>query len=109
MLRALGKSENIKEEVLAKCSLALVEAVNNAIFHAHGGDGEKWIEIGIRFDGCRIEMEVADSGAGFEMPPDSDLPLDVTHGRGLFIIRSVMDEVRYRRGRKNVLKMALGI
>lgn len=96
---------NPDHAAVASCSLALVEAVNNVIFHAHGKDSDQWIDIVINVRNNAIEMDVCDNGPGFDMPELAMPPVDHTHGRGLFIIKSVMHEVAYRRGSRNVLKM----
>lgn len=96
---------NFDHAVLMRCTLALVEAVNNAIFHAHREDTEEWINIIITFRDNAVEMQVYDNGPGFEMALVDEPPVDSINGRGLFLIRSMMDEVSYIRGKKNVLKM----
>jgi len=95
----------VDHQAVTASSLALVEAVNNAIFHAHGEDMEKWIDITLILDKQLLEIHVADYGEGFDMPEDVEPLLMETHGRGIFLIRSLMHDVRYRRGSRNVLKM----
>jgi len=92
-------------EAKARCAVALVEAVNNAIFHAHGCDEMRWIDISIELKRTSVVMKVADSGKGFTMTEDGMPPIDSNHGRGLFIIKSLMHEVDYTIGWRNVLKM----
>ena len=82
-----------------------MEAVNNAIFHAHEEDSEKWIDITLILDKESLEIHVADYGKGFEIPDNVEPSLMETHGRGIFLIRSLMHDVSYRRGSRNVLKM----
>lgn len=92
-------------QVKMSCAFALVEAVNNVIFHAHKNDPDKWIDLMVGWQGNRIEMEVHDNGPGFDLPEISVPPVDHVHGRGLFIINSLMGEVEYKRGRSNILRM----
>jgi serine/threonine-protein kinase RsbW len=93
--------------------LCVVEAVNNAIKHAYGGNPEKEVEIYLEVTPDALLLKIADTGspipakmfrprqprihAGVEPPPS---------GRGLFIIHSLMHQVSYatERGR-NVLSM----
>lgn len=104
-LREIIRGANIPEAAKTACSLALVEAVNNAIFHAHKEDGDKWIDILIDSDDKKVTLGVGDRGKGFEMM-DPDIPnIEETHGRGIFIIRSLMQEVEYKRGEVNWLRM----
>lgn len=107
IMAAIGRlAPGFDHASIAKCSLALVEAVNNAIFHAHKKNEENWIDISIRLDGTKVIIKVKDTGPGFDIGELSDPPVDSTHGRGLLIISSVMNEVSYVRGKKNVLKMS---
>lgn len=91
-----------------KCSLAVIEAVNNAIFHAHKKDVEKWIDLKVICKSGKLSFEVWDCGNGFCLPKNIDLPDLTSDGRGLFIIDSVMNKVEYKRGKKNVLRMEYG-
>lgn len=97
---------NFDHKAVTALGLAVVEAVNNAIFHAHKGNSEKWIEIEICVKNKFIDAFVRDNGAGFKFPKDIDLPVGGTHGRGLFLIRSMMNDVFYTKGeRLNEIKM----
>lgn len=100
-----GFEPRLTHEAIASCSLAMVEAVNNAIFHAHKKEYDRWIDIKIDISEKAVTMEISDSGGGFEMPEFDTPPVDHIHGRGLFIIGSLMNKVVYRRGKRNVLKM----
>lgn len=83
--------------------LALQEALNNAVVHGNGLDPGKQIRIH-----CRCEQEegvsltVADEGQGFDpnAVPDPLSPerLNAVHGRGLYVMKMLMDEVHFERG-----------
>ena len=103
MIDSLGAELDHKAKM--SCSLALVEAVNNAIFHAHKKDPEIWIDISILSEAKRLIMEVKDSGPGFDMPEDELPPLDHDHGRGIFLIKTMLSSVKYIKGKKNILRM----
>jgi len=84
------------ESAVVPCSLALIEAVNNAIFHAHGCAKDLPVGVSLSLRKGRIQLEVVDSGPGVgnpELPGPDEM---VTHGRGLFIIRELMSEVKSR-------------
>jgi len=82
---------------------ALREAIANAIIHGARLDREKKIQLCVACDESRgILIIVRDPGPGFS--PDS-IPSPVigrniysTHGRGIFLINQLMDEVRFERG-----------
>lgn len=105
---AVAKANRLKisKEALIACNLSLVEAVNNAIFHAHKKCRSMPIKIRIAMDGRALSMEVCDSGKGLgkhaRIAPDSMS----THGRGLFLIHKLMTQVISRkRGSLHILRM----
>lgn len=85
-----------------RCRLALVEAVTNAIIHAHKCDAGKEIGVRIRIVKSGIVMEVKDCGGGFELKKVPRPELDQIGGRGLFIIKKLMKKVEYK---DNILRM----
>ena len=74
-------------------SLALIEAVDNAIFHAHQRRAETPIGIALSVGVKHICVEVEDQGGGFNEDEIQLAPEMATHGRGLFIMRQVMHRV----------------
>src|ERR1041385_4742317 len=101
--------QNLSQQELTACELALVEACNNAVTYSHpeGFDAEAQIEL--HCDAEEVEKHVIDHGPGFEWPDKAALPDESEeHGRGLFIIQSLMHETFYLRGRsQNRLIMRL--
>jgi serine/threonine-protein kinase RsbW len=94
MERAPGKEFEIET--------ALREALANAITHGCKRDPTKKIECSVTDEGPRgILIVVRDPGPGFEpatLPsPTSDENLLSEHGRGLYLIKKLMDEVKYER------------
>ena len=88
--------------------LAVSEACTNAIRHADDADALATVAISFRVYENRLVIEVNDQGAGFDID-EVPLPEFDKHpegGYGLYIIRTVMDEVHYTRGdRDNTLTM----
>lgn len=82
---------------------ALREALANAIVHGCKNDPAKRVQCCVACDESRgLLIVVRDPGAGFD---PASLPNPVTgqnvyseHGRGIFLINLLMDEVRYERG-----------
>jgi serine/threonine-protein kinase RsbW len=87
-----------------RCLHVLVEGVNNAIFHAHNGDGAQEIRIKITGNNGALDIEIKDRGPGFDLKSVGEPPLDSDRGRGLLIIRKLADEVSYE---GNTLKARL--
>ncbi len=83
--------------------LALREALANAIVHGCKGDKEKEIQFCVACDKKKgILIVVRDPGPGFdpaEIPsPTRGENLYYNHGRGIFLINQLMDEVRFEKG-----------
>lgn len=88
------------------CTLALIEAVDNAIFHAHGRDRKIPIRILISVGENGISIEVADRGGGIGRHALARPDEMISHGRGLFLIHRLMTKVESRlRNGSHILRM----
>jgi len=80
-------------------STAAIEAASNAMEHGNRFAHEKSVSLHIRGDKHAVEIEIEDQGKGFDPRPyERDLtPEDLLkmRGRGIFIMRSFMDEVSF--------------
>ncbi len=99
--RSLGAAES----AIADLELAVDEICTNSIQHGYGGeDGE--IELTVERDGPSIRVVVRDWGGTFDpgqVPtPDLELPLEerLLGGLGLFLVRKLMDDVRFEFSRE---------
>ncbi len=83
--------------------LAINEAIANAVVHGCGNDPRKQVNVCVA---CEEEhgilVVVRDPGAGFD---PSSIPSPVvgervfeSHGRGIYLINTLMDEVRFEKG-----------
>ena len=83
--------------------VALNEALANAVRHGCGDDASKQVEISVECDpGHGMLIIVRDPGSGFD-PLTVPSPIVgervfADHGRGIYLINQLMDEVHYRRG-----------
>lgn len=82
---------------------ALREALANAIIHGCKKDPAKQVQCCVACDDSRgMLLVVRDSGTGFDPAalPSPTLGQNVfsEHGRGIYLINLLMDEVRYERG-----------
>lgn len=97
--RTLRRYHGDREELAYHMNLVLTEAMTNAIQHANEGDPAKEVHITITILDRNLNIKVYDEGQGFDVaslpPPDFQNIED--HGRGVYIIRSLMDHVSYRR------------
>ncbi|NJD37819.1 MAG: ATP-binding protein [Geobacter sp.] len=100
-----------RETLANHLNVVLTEALVNAIRHANENNPEEVVQIRITISDNEILMQVFDHGRGFNLtraalnPNDNRHSLD-EHGRGLFIMQSLMDSVEYRPTKDgNVLEM----
>jgi serine/threonine-protein kinase RsbW len=83
--------------------MALLEALANAVIHGNGGSPCKSVYLTCRcyMDG-EVLITVRDEGRGFDSSavPDPTVPENLlfTHGRGIYLIKTLMDEVSFKEG-----------
>jgi serine/threonine-protein kinase RsbW len=79
--------------------VGVAEALANAMIYGNGGDPEKRVRVEVELSSQAVALQVHDEGEGFDatVVPDPTLPenLEGTGGRGIFLIRELMDEVQY--------------
>ena len=85
-------------QVSLNVPVALTEAVSNAILRGNRDDPAKHVHVRAEVDAIRLVLEVDDEGDGFDIDAsliDPSMPgnLDREDGRGLFLMRSLMDSV----------------
>ena len=86
--------------------LALQEALANAILHGCRGSAARTVHCEVEIGPSAFTIVVRDSGAGFDpqvATHATETGSNLTqHGRGICLMRSLMDEVSYRRGGSEV-------
>jgi len=87
--------------------MALREALANAVLHGCKGDPAKKIEFSVTGENERgILIVVRDPGQGFDhegLPSPTDGEnLFSDHGRGIYLINKLMDEVKYERDGREI-------
>jgi serine/threonine-protein kinase RsbW len=100
----LARSVGLDEDSLHWVSVAIRESVINAIKHGNKSDAAKhvFVEFETMIDKVReLAIRVRDEGEGFD-PEAVANPLDPENllkssGRGIFLIRNFMDDVRLQR------------
>jgi serine/threonine-protein kinase RsbW len=87
------------EDATHYLSVALRESVVNAIKHGNATDESRRVGLDFVLHPRAIEIRVQDEGSGFDPAavPDPVAPENLlkADGRGIFFMRSFMDEVRY--------------
>jgi len=93
------QSCGIGEEAAFAIVMAVREAVTNAMVHGNQEDETKSVEVIFNCLGDALEIEVRDQGEGFDPTgvPDPTDPANIlkTSGRGIFLMRSFMDEIEW--------------
>jgi len=89
------------EQQTFQVQLAVDEACTNIIQHAYSGESEKSIRILCSMSGNDLVIKIRDWGKPFDpdsvSPPDTESELFERKlgGLGIFLMRQMMDEVRY--------------
>ncbi len=90
--------------------VGLTEAISNAILYGNADDPGKRVRVELTAAPGEVRVRVSDQGEGFdpEAVPDPRLPenLVLPYGRGVFLMRALMDEVRFNR-RGNAVTLVL--
>jgi serine/threonine-protein kinase RsbW len=81
-------------------SMAVREAAINAVLHGNEYDPARQIAVSLENSGSALTFVIADQGKGLDPDtlPDPLAPENLLRGtgRGIFLIRSFMDEVHFR-------------
>jgi serine phosphatase RsbU (regulator of sigma subunit)/anti-sigma regulatory factor (Ser/Thr protein kinase) len=108
VIRSFLEEQRATVDEIQAVELALVEASNNAIQYVRSEARDKEIDIEVVLGNEQLEVRIKDHTGGFDLPEEQRLPdADAESGRGLFLIRSLMDRVNYFQGRgQNCLVMS---
>jgi serine/threonine-protein kinase RsbW len=83
--------------------MALLEALANAVIHGNGENSSKPIYVVSRcyMDG-EVQIMVRDEGKGFDssavLDPTFGENLLFTHGRGIYLMKTLLDELSFEQG-----------
>lgn len=98
-LAKVNKSARLDDGTFYRLLVASTEAVNNGILHGNKADPKKKVTITCTVRPDELVIVVGDEGGGFkpEAVPDplEEENLLKTSGRGVFLMKSLMDGVRY--------------
>jgi len=97
ILSKLKSDLSIPDESFYNIMIAATEAVNNAVTHGNKLNPEKIVEFTVKANKQSIIVRVSDQGEGFnpENVADCLKPENLlkSSGRGVFIIKELMDDV----------------
>jgi serine/threonine-protein kinase RsbW len=114
--RSLIKSleeKGVDDNIIFDIHVSFEEALRNAMIHGNKLNPKKRVTVETDFTETEVIVSVEDEGEGFnpgEVPdPTLDENLLKESGRGVYLIRHLMDEVRYEKnGRKIVMIKRFG-
>lgn len=96
----MARNAGIDEDDTFRFSMAVREAAVNAVLHGNAYDPEKRITATFENTGKDLIIRISDQGKGLDPAtlPDPLAPENLLRGsgRGIFLIRSFMDEVHFR-------------
>ena len=96
-LESILREYKTEDSVIADIAISVSELVNNAVTHGQNANNGNPVIVEINHKNNIIKVSVTDNGGGFN-PDELDDPLADENllkevGRGLFIVRSLMDTV----------------
>ena len=96
----MAQRAGMDEDDLMKIGMAIRESVVNAVVHGNRYNAHKKVRFAVASDGQRFTVWIGDEGEGFDFDsiPDPLAPENLmrTSGRGIFLIRSFMDDFQMR-------------
>jgi serine/threonine-protein kinase RsbW len=100
---AVQKLERFTNELVS----AVGEAFNNSVIHAYQGQDPGFVELELSWTADEVKVQVRDTGRALDLDsvPPPDLSVAHERGMGIYIIKSLVDKVRYTAGTPNVLTL----
>ena len=111
----VGRAAGLDDESIHWVGVAVRESVINAIKHGNGGDERKRVHVEFtpleNEDPPGLAIRVRDEGSGFDPAtlPDCVAPENLLKcsGRGIFLIRSFMDELVLERSPEGGMELRM--
>jgi serine/threonine-protein kinase RsbW len=101
MAEQIAAQAGIDEDTRGGISMAVREAMINAVLHGNAYDAAKRVNLSFEQNAQELIVTISDEGKGFvpEEVPDPLAPENLLKqsGRGIFLMRAFMDEVRFRK------------
>ncbi len=113
-VEAMGTREDWSSSLVFRANLVLEELLVNIINHGHN-EGVLDFDVTLRSEPDRLTIEVVDEGKPFDPVKDAPAPVLTgsledrpVGGLGLHLVRSLVDELRYKRkhGKNHVALVA---
>ena len=106
--KELDRYSGDRETLAYQINLVLTEAMSNAIKYGSSASCEESVHILINITDNELLIRIFDYGQGFDINeiPAPDFNMLEDRGRGIFLIKALMDSVTYtRKSSGNILEM----
>lgn len=95
------REHNLADTLIADIAICATEVVNNGINHGNRQDRNKTVTLELKLDSDQVIITVTDEGSSFD-PAAVEDPVDPRNllrevGRGIFIVKHLMDTVEIDR------------
>jgi serine/threonine-protein kinase RsbW len=95
----IAKEGHFSEEERDSLAIAVTETVNNAMIHGNKNDQNKKVYLEYELTAGQLTIGIKDEGCGFDPTEIAD-PRDPENllkerGRGIFIVKTLMNEVTF--------------
>jgi serine/threonine-protein kinase RsbW len=101
------KEKKVEDDIIFDVHVAFEEALRNAMIHGNKMDPDKGVFVETDLKDDSVVICVEDEGEGFahDKLPDPTLDENILKesGRGVYMIKHLMDEVKYDNGGKRVI------
>lgn len=98
LLGEINSELKLEMERFINFQIAASEALVNAIVHGNKEDAGKKVYVDISYSDKELEVKIKDEGAGFDVnkvpDPTNEENILKENGRGIYIIRSLVDEFK---------------
>lgn len=101
------EKNSVNEDYYGNILIAITEAVNNAIHHGNKSNPDKKVNVSYTSTPEKLLFTIQDEGPGFDYEnlPDPTDPQNIEkpHGRGVFLMRNLSDEIEFSDGGSTVV------
>ncbi len=101
LMQGIAEQMEFDEDTAGEVAISVIEAGTNAIQHGHAHDPQKPVDFRFDLYPDQLRVCVTDTGPGFDLEEvsmtDPTSPEDImkSRGRGIFIMRAMMDTVDF--------------
>jgi serine/threonine-protein kinase RsbW len=93
------REEGVSPSLVTDIAISVTEVVTNAVCHGNKNDSNKKVTVSLEINKKQVAVRITDQGGGFDpghlANPLAEENLLKDAGRGVFIVKSLMDEVKF--------------